>query len=80
MARGLALELDDEVAERVEQLAAREGRTLEEQVRQILAGAANTDGLTRDQVLADLPAIQAMTPPGPRMLAEDLIREGRDSR
>ena len=80
MARSLAMELEDEVAERVERLAAREGRTLEEHVRRMLREAANAGGLTREQVLADLPAIQAMTPPGPRMLAEDLVREDRDSR
>ena len=47
------------------------------------AGAAESppgeSPLSREELLAELAALRAMTPPGPRMLAEDLLREIRDN-
>lgn len=44
---------------------------------EVIAEAAKP---TREELLQRLAACRALTPPGPRKLAEDLIREDRDNR
>jgi len=51
--------------------------SLEQQLRDLLTEAARP---SREELLEGLAACRALTPPGPRKLAEDLIREDRDSR
>jgi len=70
-------DIDDRIIDGLRRRAARRGRRLEEEVREILATAARP---TKEELLAEADRIRAMTPPGPHPLAEDLIREDRDSR
>ena len=70
-------DLDDDVIERLERRAEEHGRTLEQEIREILRQAGRP---SREELLEIMDRIRAMTPPGPHPLAEDLIREDRDSR
>ncbi len=76
MGQVLVRNLEDEVIETLRRKAAAGGISLEEQVRRILRGAARP---SKDDLLEELKEIRAMTPPGPRPLAEDIIREIRDN-
>jgi antitoxin FitA len=67
---------DDVIAAHKRRAAAR-GVSLEQQLRDVLAEAARP---TREELLSRLARCRALTPPGPRALAEDLIREDRDRR
>lgn len=69
--------LDDSVIAALKARAAKHGKSLDEELREILAAAAKS---SRQELLAELDRIRAMTRPGPRPLAEDIIREDRDSR
>ena len=53
------------------------GRSLEAELRQLLTEAARKP---RAAMIQELAEIRALTPPGPRTLSEDLVREGRDER
>ncbi|HET6468905.1 MAG TPA: hypothetical protein VFG43_11065 [Geminicoccaceae bacterium] len=77
MAQVIVRNLDDEVVERLKQRAARRGLSLEQQLRDILTEASQ---LNMTEIKAELAGIRAMTKPGRFPLAEDLIREDRDSR
>lgn len=79
MAQVLVRNLDDEVVERLKARAAKAGRSLESELRGILEAAAREE---RDAWVRRAAAIRARTPPRPpgMPLAEDLIREDRDSR
>jgi antitoxin FitA len=77
MGQVIVRKLDDEVIAAHKRRAKARGVSLEQQLRDVLAETAR---LTREEMIADLRRIRAMTPPGPRMLSEDLIREDRDSR
>lgn len=70
-------DLGDDVIERLERRAEEHGRTLEQEIREILRQAGRP---SREELLEIMDRIRAMTPPGPHPLAEDLIREDRDSR
>jgi hypothetical protein len=50
---------------------------LEQELRNILTAAAVP---TRGALLAELDRCRALTPPGDRRLAEELVREDRDRR
>jgi plasmid stability protein len=76
MGQVLVRNLEDEVIETLKRKAASGGISLEEQVRQILRGATRP---SKGDLLEELRVIRAMTPPGPRRLAEDIIREIRDN-
>jgi plasmid stability protein len=69
--------VDDAILQSLKQRAAEHGRSLEAELRHILADAARKPRAALIQELAD---IRALTPRGPRVLAEDLVREGRDER
>lgn len=75
MSSVLVRNLDDEVVEEHKRRARDQGISLEEQLRRVLAEAARP---TLAEILQDMARIRAMTPPGPRTSAEDLIREIRD--
>ncbi len=77
MGQILIRDLDDSVIKTLQSRAAVQGHTLEDEVRDMLIKAAQA---SRATLVERLREIQAMTPPGPRTLAEDLIREGRDER
>jgi plasmid stability protein len=77
MGQVLVRNLDDAVIAAHKQRARARGVSLEQQLRDVLAEAAKP---SRDVLLQRLAACRALTPPGPRTLAEDLIREDRDSR
>ncbi len=77
MGQVIVRNLDDEVIVAHKRRAKARGVSLEQQLRDVLAEAAKP---WREELIADLRRIRAMTPPGPRRLAEDLIREDRDSR
>ncbi len=69
--------IEDSVLQSLKERAAARGRSLEAELRQIVTDAARKP---RAALLQDLAEIQAMTPKGPRILAEDIVREGRDER
>lgn len=69
--------LDDSVVAALKARAAKHGKSLEQELREILAAAAKP---SREELLAELDRIRAMTRPGEHPLAEDLIREDRDNR
>lgn len=79
MAQVVIRNLDDDVVERLKAQAAAEKKSLEQKLRDVLTEAAKP---SRAEVLAEVDRIRAMTPPRPpgAPLAEDLIREDRDSR
>ena len=79
MAQVVIRNLDESVVERLKAHAAAEQKSLEQKLRDILTEAARP---SRAELLAELDRIRAMTPPHPpgAPLAEDLIREDRDSR
>jgi len=73
--------IDDRVLERLRQRAAAQHKSLEQCLREVLAEAAQP---SREELLAEIERIRAMTPPrkpgATYPTAEELIREGRDSR
>jgi plasmid stability protein len=77
MGQVIIRKLDDGVIAAHTRRAAGRGVSLEQQLRDVLAEAAKP---SREELLADLRRIRAMTPKGPRIDSTDLIREDRDSR
>jgi plasmid stability protein len=79
MAQVVIRNIDDDVVERLKARAAAEKKSLEQKLRDVLTEAARP---SRAEVLAEVDRIRAMTPPRPpgAPLAEDLIREDRNSR
>ena len=79
MAQVVIRNIEDDVVERLKARAAAEKKSLEQKLRDVLTEAAKP---SRAEVLAEVDRIRAMTPPRPlgAPLAEDLIREDRDSR
>ena len=69
--------LDDAVVAALKAKAARRGHSLEQELRNILTAAA---AATRQELLAELDRCRALTTPGERRLAEDLVRQDRDRR
>ena len=74
MAQVLIRGIEDSVLQSLKERAAARGRSLEAELRQIVTDAA------RKPLLQELAEIRAMTPKGPRILAEDIVRESRDER
>lgn len=77
MGQVLVRNLEDEVIETLKRRAAESGLSLEEQLRQILRDAASA--AKEEDIEEAMARCRAMTPPGPRALAEDIIREIRDN-
>lgn len=79
MAQVVIRNLDDGVVERLKARAAAEKKSLEQKLRDVLTEAAKP---SRAEVVEELRRIRALSPPLPpgAPLAEDLIREDRDSR
>jgi len=79
MAQVVVRNLDDNVVERLKARAAAENKSLEQKLRDVLTEAAKP---SRAELVAELARCRAMSPPLPpgAPLAEDLIREDRDSR
>jgi plasmid stability protein len=77
MAQVIVRNLDDNVVAQLKERAACKGRALEQELREILTEAAKP---TRAELVAEMDRIRAMTPKTHRTLAEDIIRESRDSR
>jgi antitoxin FitA len=77
MGQVIVRNLDDAVIAAHKQRAKTRGVSLEQQLRDVLAEAAKP---SREELRARLAACRALTPPGPRTLSEDLIREDRDTR
>lgn len=77
MGQVLVRNLEDDVIERLKRRAAADGLSLEEGLRRLLREAA---GPTKEEILADLDRCRALTPPGPRVPSEELIREERETR
>ena len=77
MGQVIIRKLDDAVSAAHKRRAAARGVSLEQQLRDVLAEAAKP---SREQLIADLRRIRAMTPKGPRIDSTDLIREDRDTR
>jgi plasmid stability protein len=75
MAQVLVRNLPDEVVARLKARAARARHSLEQELREILIGAAQ---LGREEVLADMDRIRAMTPKVPQTDSAELIGEDRD--
>ncbi len=77
MAQVIVRSLDDAVVAALKAKAARRGESLEQELRNILTAAAVP---TRGALLAELDRCRALTPPGERRPAEDLVRQDRDRR
>jgi plasmid stability protein len=78
MAQVIVRQLPDDVVVRLKARAAQAQHSLEQELRNILIEAARP---TRDEILADLDRIRAMTPQTPQTQQTDsaeLIREDRD--
>jgi len=75
MAQVIVRNLDDKVVATLKERAARKGRALEHELREILSRAARP---TRNELAAELARCRAMTPRTHRTAAEDIIREIRD--
>ncbi len=76
MAQVIVRNLEDDVVERLKLKAELHGRSLEQELREILRAAAP---LTVEQKLALMRRAQAMTPKGVKQTpSEILIREDRD--
>jgi plasmid stability protein len=75
MAQVLVRNLPDDVVARLKARAARAGHSLEQELHKILIDAARPG---RDEVLAEMDRIRAMTPKGPQTNSAELIREDRD--
>jgi plasmid stability protein len=67
--------LPDDVVARLKARAARARHSLEEELRLILIDAARAG---REELLADMDRIRAMTPNVPQTDSAELIREDRD--
>ncbi len=78
MAQVIVRNLDDRVVAALKRKAELHGRSLEQELREVLASAARLSGPERVQLAK---RIQAMTPRGVRQTdSAKLIREDRDSR
>ena len=77
MGQVLIRDLDDGVLAVLHARAAARGVSLEAELRDVLTRAA---ARPRGALADEFAAIRALTPPGPRRPAEDLVREGRDER
>lgn len=77
MGQILVRNLDDAVIRALKQRAESHGHSLEAELRDLLTRAASQP---RAELTHELAGVRALTPKGPRRLAEDLVREGRDER
>ncbi len=75
MAQVIVRNLPDHVVARLKARAARQKRSLEQELRAILSEAARP---SHEEILADLDRIRAMTPRVPQTDSAELIREERD--
>ena len=75
MAQVLVRKLPDDVVARLKARAARARHSLEQELRLILIDAARAG---REEILADMDRIRAMTPNVPQTDSAELIREDRD--
>ena len=75
MAQVIVRNLPDDVVSRLKARAARQKRSLEQELREILREAARP---SRDEMIADIDRIRAMTPRKLQSDSTDLIREDRD--
>ena len=75
MAQVLVRNLPDDVVARLKARAARSRHSLEQELRLILIDAARAG---REEVLAEMDRIRAMTPNVPQTDSAELIREDRD--
>lgn len=72
-------DLDESVFETLRTRAELHGRSVEDEAREVLAQSVRQP-LSPEERLAVAKRICAMTPPGSRPSAEDLIRQDRDRR
>ncbi|WP_448204009.1 FitA-like ribbon-helix-helix domain-containing protein [Azospirillum sp. sgz302134] len=72
-------DLDDAVIEALQSRADRHGRSVEDEVRDIVTKSVHKP-FTPEERVAFADRVRAMTRPGPHPLAEELIRQDRDSR
>jgi plasmid stability protein len=77
MADLVVRDLEDAVVDRLRQRAADHGVSVEQELREIIAAAVRP---TKDEMIAQMRRIRGRTRPGDFPLAEDLIREDRDTR
>ena len=77
MGQVIVRNLDDAVIATLKTRAKQHGHSLERELREVLTRAAR---LTAAEKLALVDRIRSATRPGTHPLAEDLIREDRDSR
>ena len=75
MAQVLVRNLSDDVVARLKARAARARHSLEQELRDILTEAARP---RREEILADMDRIRALTPKVPQTDSAELIRADRD--
>ncbi|MGQ0665068.1 MAG: FitA-like ribbon-helix-helix domain-containing protein, partial [Pseudomonadota bacterium] len=74
MGQVIVRNLDDAVVAALKARAKRRGHSLERELREVLKAAARP---TREQLLAEVQRVRAMTPPRQRIDIEKMIREDR---
>ena len=77
MSQVLVRKLDRAVIDALKARANRNGRSLEQELREVLTAAAKPSAAEK---IALAERVSAMTRPVPHALAEDIIREDRDRR
>jgi plasmid stability protein len=77
MAQVVIRNLDERVVDTLRTKARLHGRSLEQQLRDILNAAAT---LSTEEKLAVIDEFRARTPPGPQTDSVELLRESRDER
>jgi antitoxin FitA len=77
MAQVTVRNLEDDVIARLTQRAKGRGRSLEQEVREIINAAATP---THEEILKEMHRLRTTTPPGPPIDVVALIREGREER
>ena len=78
MSQVLVRKLDRAVIDALKARANRNGRSLEQELREVLTAAAKPSAAEKISLAAK--RVSAMTRPVPHALAEDIIREDRDRR
>lgn len=79
MGQILIRNLDDDLIADYREAAARNQRSMEAEVREVLRVMRPRKPLSKEDLLARLAEIRAMTPPGVKQTpAEELVREDRD--
>jgi plasmid stability protein len=77
MAQVIIRNLEEQIVSRLRTRARLHGKSLEQELRDVLNAAAS---LTTEEKLAVIDEFRSRTPPGPAIDAAELVRQGREAR